>query len=257
MYNDAGIMFKKAVEGYLREPYAIKLIGQEGADWDETFTPDDAKNEFTIVVKSGANAEKEDLASKEKRDKFYDSLMSNEVIAPKISIPSLIRVRGRDAGVKDEDIDTILDVHNSTDMAVLEDAATAVQTAIDNGPMRIYRDADTAFIQYIIDFVNKHYQVIPTEELKKLTKQKAAAYEKDMEEYDRLMAMVKAHMPFVQKNEQAKQADIIAQNPQLAPKPVQPQRVTPQMLLQLGKGGNPTPLTPDPATPAVEPPIQQ
>lgn len=263
MYNDLGVMFKLGVRGFLREDYAVKLIGADATDWDEVFTPEDAKTEFNIEVKAGPNSELEDLEAKTKRDKFYDGLLTsvNPAIAAKISIPSTIRARGRDAGVKDETIDTILDVHDSTDDDVLADAATAIQTAIDKGPTRIYRDADVAFVQYIIDFANKHYQVIPTGDLTKLSSAKRAKYESSMLEFDRIMALIKVHMPFVQKNAAASKAALLAQNPQLAPPapagPPAPMRVTPAMQAQL-MSKNKKPIGPvGPAAPQLVPPAPQ
>jgi hypothetical protein len=258
MLNDLGIMFKMGVEGRLREPYAIRLIGSDAADWDEVFTPDEAKQDFSITVKAGANSEKEDLATKTMRDKFYDQLLSspNPAVSGKISIPATIRARGRDAGVKDEEIDAILDLHDSTDLDIMADAAMAIDNAILNRPMRIYRDADTAFVQYIIDFSNKHYQVVPTGELAKLPKSKQKEYEEDMQEFDRLMALVKAHMPFVKKNADSLKAAAIAKNPSLAPAPKVPMRVTPQMISQLGAPGAEVE-TPGGDTPPVQTPPGQ
>lgn len=238
MYNDLGVMFKLGVRGYLREDYAIKLIGPDAADWDEVFTPEEAKTEFSIEVKAGPNSDLEDAEAKDKRDKFFDALGNNQFLVPKISVPSLIRARGRDAGVKDETIDTILDIHDSTDDDVLADAATAIDTAIANGPMRIYRDADVAFVQYILDFANKHYQVIPTADLSKLSPGKRKQYNDNMLEFDRIMALVKAHMPFVQKNAANTKAALLAANP--PPPAPAPMRVTPgmqAMMAQKGKGG--------------------
>ena len=259
MLNDLGIMFKIGVEGRLREPYAIRLIGSDAADWDEVFTPDEAKQDFSITVKAGANTEKEDLATTEKRDKFYDQLLSspNPAVSGKISIPATIRARGRDAGVKDEEIDAILDLHDSTDLDIMADAATAIDNAILNRPMRIYRDADTAFVQYIIDFANKHYQVIPTGELSKLPKAKQKEYDEDMQEFDRLMALVKAHMPFVKKNADAQKAAAIAKNPSIAPKPQVPMRVTPAMHAQLAAPGADTTPPPEGDAPPVQTPPAQ
>lgn len=248
MYNDLGVMFNMGTAARLREPVGVRIVGADLADWEGIFTPDDAKENFNIQVKSGANAEREDLESKDKRSKFFQRFDNNPILGPKISAEALIRLEARDAGFKDEDIDTLLDVRNSTDADVLADAATAIQAAVENSPMKVYRDANVAFIQKITDFVVNHYQIIPTRELKKLPKNQQTQYAADMKEVDRLLAVVKVHMPFVQnnaKNEQKIMALAQGKPDPTAPQaPAQPMRVSPQMqkmLIARANGNNPNP----------------
>ncbi len=246
MYNDLGCMFDWGVWEHLREDYAIKLVGADGAaDWDEVFTRDDAEMEYKIQVRSGVMAEEQNAIRAAKREKFYANILNNPALAGKVNAEAFVRSSGRDADIDEEELDLLLDPRNSADADVLADAAQVIEDAVEGKPLRIYRDANVAFIEKILNFARKHYQVIPTAELKKMTRTAQKDYADDMKEYDRLTAAITAHMPFVKQNAAAQaklEAAAAVKAAAAAGGPQQgPDRMSPEAMAAMGGGGRGAP----------------
>lgn len=262
MINQLGQMFDWAAYKYVREPIAIKLIGIEGADWDETFTKDDAEQDFAIQVRAGVDDEALSEVKAQKREKFFDRVMNpNSPLAGSVNKEAAIRMQGRDAKFTEDDLDVLLDTKNTADADTLADAAQAIDDCINDRPYRLYREANVSFVEKIADYAKKHYQLVPPSEYAKLTKRQKSDYDADMKEFDALMKLVAMHMPFVKKNAQDDiQMQALTQGLAL-PNPNAPNRVTPELMASMGgapnAGAPAEPATPlQPAAPALpQPPI--
>lgn len=251
MIYDLGGMFDWAAYKYVREPIAVKLIGIEGADWDETFTKDDAEQDFNVIVRGGIDDQAISEAMAGKREKFFANILQPQSpVAGSVNKEIAVRMQGRDAKISEDDLDLLLDTQNASDADTLADAAQAIDDCINKRPYRLYRDANISFIKKIVDYARRHYQVIPTDQYNKLTKRQKKDYDDEMLEYDALMKLVAMHMPFVKKNAQDDiQLQAMTQGltlPQGTPgAPAAPNRITPEMLATMG-GGAPAPAAPLP-----------
>lgn len=268
MVFDLGVMFDWSAYKYVREPIAVKLIGIEGADWDETFTKDDAEQDFAIQVRAGVDDEAISQASADKRKNFFGSILAPQSpLAGSVNKEMAVRMQGRDAKISEDDLDLLLDTQNATDADTLADAAQAIDDCINKRPYRLYRDANVSFIKKIVDYAKRHYQIIPTDQYKKLSKGQQKDYDADMEEFDALMKLYQMHVPFVEKNTQddiqmqamVKGLTLPPGTPGAGPQaPAQKNRVTPELLASLGGAGAGAPptngapaLPPTNAAPAV------
>lgn len=243
MYQDLGCAFTWAAKN-IREEIALKLIGSAGADWDEVFTKDDAGEDYTITARVGGDSEEQGMLKNKKQSDFFDSIENNPNLAPKVNASAMIRLKGRIADIDEDAIDLLLDTKNESDEDVMADAAQAIEDAIADRPMRIYNDASLAFIEKIINFTKKHYQIIPPAELKKMSAVARKEYKDDMDEHKRLTDLVMAHMPIAKKNATQDFANEAVANGMPIANPPATNRMSPQMMNTLqpgpdtGMGGN-------------------
>lgn len=266
MVYDLGACFDWGAYKYVREPIAVKLIGIEGADWDETFTKDDAEQDFNVNVRGGIDDEAISEAMAAKREAFFKGVVyPQSPLSGSVSKEVAIRMMGRDAKIPEDDLDQLLDVQNASDADTLADAAQAIDDCINKRPYRLYRDANVSFVEKILNYAKRHYQVIPADQYGKLTKGQKKDYDAEMVEFDALMKLVSMHMPFVKKNAtddikmQAMMKGLTMPAGPGGPA-APPNRVTPELLASMGGGPKPPmpapvpALNPNPALPPALPP---
>jgi hypothetical protein len=163
------------------EKRAVKVIGPEGASYEEVFKKDlDSKYGFDVVVVSKnaqmASAEMEDKA----KSNAIQMIMTNPIllqnVSPKKTVEELLRM-GR---WSDEDIKIWMEVKNDSSKAVVAEAYRMIDLVLNKEDWKPYRGADTTFMQTILDF----------------------AYDENLslDEFNALTKMAEAHTEFVQEN---------------------------------------------------------
>jgi hypothetical protein len=201
MYADLGTIFDYGLYEHLREPYAVKLIGIQGARWEEEITRDDTDRDFAITVTSGLEEDEKDAKLRAEREKSLTSIETNPLLFKKINPNWLLRQRLKNSGYTDEQVREALDVNADGDEEVMANAAQAIQDCLEGKEyIALYRGATGGFIQKILDFAADKFPLIPDTEIAKLRPSQQKRYYEDMKKFDRLVEYAKAHLPLVEQN---------------------------------------------------------
>lgn len=239
---DLGTMLDYGIYEHLREPYAVKILGPKGTRWEEEVTHQDAEREFTITVKSGDEEEQRNTIAAAKRSQGFAELEKNPAAMAKINQSEYLRLKFKDMGFDDEESRVLLDVNNDGDQESRAHAAQAIQDCIEGKPMyKLYRGATAGFIQKILDFCADNYDLVPPDELAKMSKSQKAAYKKDMEEHDKLLAYAMKHIPIAQQN-MIRAATAIVASKLAAPAPVDPAAAPAKPAIPLDPNAAPAPV---------------
>lgn len=208
---DLGVMFDYGCYDHLREEYAVKIIGEKGAQWEEKVTRRDTERDFSVIVKDANEEETKNLVSAQKRELAFQRLEKNPKLIEKINPNELVRTILEDGGFSDERINMLLDTNYDGDGDSRAEAAQAIQDCLEGKKLyRMYRGATPAFVEKILDFCDKNFDLVPAQELAKLSDGQRKKYAKDMEKHDKLIAYAQAHIPIVQKNMERKAVSFLA-----------------------------------------------
>jgi hypothetical protein len=241
MYADIGTIFDYGVYANLREDYAVKLIGIQGARWEEEVTRKDTEKDFTITVTSGLEEDEKNALVVEKREKGFVAIETNPALFGKVNSSWYLRERFKNMGYNDEQIRVALDAMNDGDEEVMAHAAEAIQDCLEGKDyLQMYRGATAGFIQKILDFAADKFPLVPDAEIAKLPRSEQKRYYNDMLKYDKLISYASAHVEIAKQNMIRKATSIITSgilgNP-VAPAPGQGQGQQ-QTGMPQGQGAN-------------------
>lgn len=223
MLVNLGIMFDYGTYQYLREDYAVKLIGNDGIKWNEDVTRKDLEEEFDISVTSELEENEKNAAVVGKMSKFYGDIAANPILLGQLNPQEYIREYGKFSGVKEEKLRKLLDKQNDGDETVMAQAAQAIQMILDGVEfIPTYPNATTGFVEKIRAFAESHYQIMPDSELKRMLPSKRNKYHKDMEMFDKLIVYASQHVAIAQQNMQRKLVQGLAAGGALGPGAPQP-----------------------------------
>ena len=200
-YTAIGTIFDYGAWEHLREPYAVKLIGNNGIRWEEEITHKDTDADFSVSVISGDEDVSKNAVMNQKRQAGFAEISANPVLMAGINKSWYTRTRLKDMGYNDEQIRVAQDVQNDGDEEGLAKAAQAIQDCIDGKEyLALYRNASTSFVRKILDFAAENFELLPEEELAKMSPSEAKKYAKDMEKFDKLVAYAEAHVQIATDN---------------------------------------------------------
>lgn len=201
---------------HLREPYAVKIIGNAGIRWEEEITRKTTEKEFTVAVRASNDDTRKTIMQQERRDKMMDRLAKHPELIGKINANWLVRdILETDGGVSDEELQVALDVNNDADETSLTRAAEAIEQCINGEDLyNLFQGATPAFVQKILDFCDDNFDLIPADKLATKSKGEKARYKKEMAEHDKLITYALQHIPIVLKNAQRKIDAYVAMTPQ-------------------------------------------
>lgn len=208
---DLAVMFDYGVYDHLRESYAVKIIGIKGAQWEEQVTRRDTERDFSIVVRAADEEEAKNTVAAQKRELAFQRLDKHPDLMVKVNSNEYLRTVFEDAGLDREKINALLDINYDGDGESRAQAAQAIQDCLEGKPLyKMYRGATPAFVEKILDFCSDNFDLIPPEELVKLSAGQKKKYGEDMQKHDKLIAYAEAHIPIVQKNMERKAVSILA-----------------------------------------------
>lgn len=172
---------------HMRSPMAVKIIGEQGAEWDE-LARREINTDWSIRVEGGQETDRADAIKKKMLTDMFAGLEPDElaITSPKWRVKTKLQI----IGVDDDDIRMAFDLEGDQNKEVLARASLMIQDCLEGKPYKPYRGATTAFVQKIIDY----------------------ATEEDLPfaEYMNLMKIAQEHMPIAQENAVRKAVQINA-----------------------------------------------
>lgn len=226
---DLGTMFDYGLYEYLREPYAVKIIGNDGVRWEEDVTHHDTEKEFNVNVRSKSEEDEKNSLANSKKIQVFKDIEANPILLAEINKTTYLREKFKFAGYNDEMCRNLLDKTNDADDILMAQAAGAIQEIIENvNFVPLNRNATTGFISKIINFAQQSFPLYPQGELLKMSLPEQARYKKNMITFDRLTAYAEAHLPIAQKNMERKLVAAMAAKGSMAPTDPNAPAQTPQ-----------------------------
>jgi len=155
--QELGLRFFGGLKDYLREPLSIKLLGENGYEWDTLRRIDlNVKKGFEISVISQSQESKMNQRAKKNR---IDAL---QIVSKKIDNPSInARLHDeyvlRDIGDYSEaEIGLLLDPNTQADKTTIAETSAAIQEIMRGKVPPMNYNATAYFLQVILDFVKTH-----------------------------------------------------------------------------------------------------
>ncbi len=204
------------LKDYLREPLPIKLFGEEGDKWDLLKRIDlHFERDFEITVVSQSQTNQKNEMAKQSREKALNMLMMSPNINGRVRDEYIARDIG---GYTETEIALLLDTTAQTTKDSVSISSEAVQDIMMGRVPQLNYQADTYFLNRIIDYVETHLE---DKNVKKKMKQ-------FLDYIDRHKAIVEGNM---RRKQQEKSMQMAAeQNAQPTQEPQQmPQQMPSQM----------------------------
>jgi len=188
VYEDLGVMFKYGVYDNLREPYAVKLIGLKGVEWNEELRREDAAKPFRVAVSGGNDDQKISGLMAQRRDATLTRIENNPALAGQLNPKWHIREILENGGFEPEAIKVGLDTNTDADQGLLSEAAQAIADIVSGKSPKVNRGATSGYVQKIVDFARDN--------------------ELEKEVIEKLVLFANAHIPIMVQN-MARQAALL------------------------------------------------
>lgn len=166
-----GLRFFNALQDYMTEPMAVKLIGEEGVEWD-VFKRKDLNLNKTPSI---------NVVSKSAQDQTYSMAQANKekalamlgadpttaaLVNPKVKAEYIARDIG---GFEQVEVALLLDTKNETSKETVAEASAAIQDIILRGKMpSVNYNADKYFLDKITNFARDHRDTMPLKKFQML-----------------------------------------------------------------------------------------
>lgn len=153
-----GLRLFCGLKDYMSEPLAIKMLGEDGYQWDVLRRLDlNIKRDFEISVVS---ATKENKNNEQLRQAKMEALEAAAAIPPNANPFMNMRARSehllRNGGWKEAEISLLLDPNTNADKATVAETSAAIQLLMTGKVPPINYNATGYFMQKILDFVKTH-----------------------------------------------------------------------------------------------------
>lgn len=180
-----GMRFFNGLQDYLREPLSIKLLGEDGYQWDTLKRIDlGIKRDFEISVKSQAKENKNNEISHQKKIIALTTVRNTPPANPGVNSKLIDEEILRDGGISEQDIARILDPKSNANKTTLAETSAAIQDIMRGDVPPVNYNATSYFLQTLLDFVKTH------QDDKKVVKK-----------MDKFMAYIQQHEAIAQENE--------------------------------------------------------
>ncbi len=146
-----GKRFLHAVDEHLTGKQAVKLVGENGVEWDELRAREISTEWGIKVVGGSAEAQASAIKAKQQVD-VVATISADPTEAAVVSPRWRVEQKLRAAGYSEEDIRLAFDTQNEGHRELLQEAAMAIEDIVAGKQPKVNRKANTAFVQKILDY---------------------------------------------------------------------------------------------------------
>ena len=152
-----GMRFFGALKDYLREPLSIKILGEDGYQWDTLQRIDlDVKRDFEITVTSQSKENKTNELLHQKKMAALLAVRDKPVLNKGVNGKLIDEYILRDAGLDELEIALILDPRSHADKTTIAETSAAIQDIMQGRVPKVNYNATAYFLQTLLDFVKTH-----------------------------------------------------------------------------------------------------
>lgn len=165
MMAGLGKAFIYGLKDHMPAKMAIRVLGEQGADWDEITRLDlNTHKDVDILIVSTDKQEMENELNSKKRMEALSLLAESVNINSKKRDEEILR----NAGYTDEEIAEFMDTKTYSDKKSLARASGAIQEILRGKQPDIWYGANTAFMQKIVDYASDNRSTLGMEKYSKL-----------------------------------------------------------------------------------------
>lgn len=139
------LLYLNGLKLNLDEEKAVKMIGENGVEWDKLRKDD--LGEFDITITGGSAQSQLDAIKSKQKTEFISSQIKNPIVNQK----ELVEQQASIAGFTPDEIKKLLSKEDASEESIAR-AAEHVQKILRGEDIRPYRKADVAYAQHILDF---------------------------------------------------------------------------------------------------------
>lgn len=150
-----GMLYEYGIREHMTKKTAIEVLGPDGIDIEmvSKFDIFRKNDEFALMVVS-TNAEVAQSEQKKRAQAAYlSSLMNN----PAVNQKEVIQQLGLITGVDQDTIRRLLDVSEFAEAELISEASRDLEELKDGKTVAPNRKANTAYMQYIVNYMNDHF----------------------------------------------------------------------------------------------------
>lgn len=175
-----GLRYAFGLSNHLTETEAVKIIGEEGAEWTE-LTRGEAKKapELDIEISGGSAEVMANQAKSQKRENTLLMVGKDPVLRSQVNPQWYLSEVLKNGAYEEAEIKIAVSKDQAS-LDMMSDASQAIQEILKGKNPKLRRTADTNFIRYIVNYAQD-------KELK-------------LEEYNALMAYAQAHLSIATDN---------------------------------------------------------
>ena len=140
-----------ALSEHLNKKQAVRILGANGLVWDSLIKRD-VNPEMDIIVEGSAAELEADTIKKKDQQAGLQTIISNPLLLGQSNPKWILEKTLLASSFSDEDVRAGLDVESYANREVLLRAAEAIDDIINGRETKLYRGANTAFLQKILDF---------------------------------------------------------------------------------------------------------
>lgn len=155
--QELGMRFFVGLKDHLKEPMAIKLLGESGFEWDELTRKDlDINRDFEIQVVSQSKENSTNELARAAKQEALERVANRQHINPDVNYRMIDEHDLREGGWTDAEIALILDPNNKTDQRTIAETSSAIQLLMQGKMPPVNYNATAYFMRRILDFVKTH-----------------------------------------------------------------------------------------------------
>lgn len=152
MLEQMGLRYSWCLWEHIGQDFAVKILGEEGADWVD-LSKEDASPNFGIRITGGLAELQNNELETERRVQILDGMMADPILSQTLNAAWVAEQKLLAAGFKPEDIrrglDKTSDITTENDRA---NAAQAIEDILHKKMPKQYLSAGRAFLQKLLDF---------------------------------------------------------------------------------------------------------
>ena len=153
-WADLALRYDWSLWEHLPENTMVKIIGEEGAEWEE-IKRRDLEPEFDIVLVGGNQEELENEAESQKKQAILDRVLANPLLISKLNPSWVVEESFRRVGYTEEQIRNAMDIENYGNQRLLSKAARVVTDILGGKEPEIEYEVNQAFVQKLINSAKK------------------------------------------------------------------------------------------------------
>jgi len=179
-YFRFAVLHKEGVMQDMKKKTAVQFLGEMGLDIELVTSRDlrPSHADYDILVESSIAEAQSDLADNKNKITFLGTYKDDPNVNQKI----LFRTQAGIAGLDNDMVNSLLDTSENSDTEVVSLADLAFVTIVGGDKAPMYKNANTGFLQRLIDLSEKH------------------DYELDPEQHAAVFAYIDSMTPIVEKN---------------------------------------------------------
>ncbi len=152
--QELGMRVFGGLKDYLSEPLSIKILGENGYEWDTIKRIDlNIKKDFEVSVASESQENKLNELSKANKAAALERVANRQMLNPTVNYRMIDELDLREAGFDESEIALILDPQSHADKRTRAETSAAIQDIMMGRVPKKNYNASAYFLQSILDFV--------------------------------------------------------------------------------------------------------